>query len=64
VLYRNLETSEAIDAEYDLSQVIGDPSGYFDFFIKESARARGELDSLLDVHYGPTQAETLGACRT
>jgi arylformamidase len=59
VLYRNLETSEAIDAEYDLGKVIGDLSPYFDFFIQESARARDDLDGLLDLHFGPTVAETL-----
>jgi len=59
VLYRNFETTEAIDAEYDLGQVIGDPSAYFEYYVRESATAREAMECLLDVPFGPTVEETL-----
>ncbi len=59
MLYRNFATTEAIDAEYDLSQVVGDPSEYFDSYIEQSARARDDMNCLLNVRFGPTIEETL-----
>lgn len=59
MLYRNFATSEQIDAEYDMSLVIGDPSEYFAFYINESAAARERLAGELDVPFGPTIEETL-----
>lgn len=59
MLYRNFASSEEIDAEYDLGQVVGDPSTYFEFYLTESARARAEMDSVLDVRFGPTIEESL-----
>ncbi len=59
MLYRNFATSEQIDAEYDMSLVIGDPSEYFAFYMNESAAARERLAGELDVPFGPTIEETL-----
>ena len=59
MLYRNFATTEEIDAEYDLNQVIGDLSGYFESYRSESAKARDTLNCVLDVRFGPTIEETL-----
>jgi arylformamidase len=59
VLYRQFATQDDIDAQYDLSKVIGDPSDYFQFYASESASARSDLDCLLDVRFGPTLEENL-----
>lgn len=59
MLYRNFATSEQIDAEYDMSVVVGDPSEYFAFYARESATAREQHACQLDVPFGPTIEETL-----
>ena len=59
MLYRDFETTEAIDAEYDMGIVVGDVAPHFAFYIEQSERARAELDALLDVPFGPTVEETL-----
>ena len=59
MLYRNFATSEQIDAEYDMSLVVGDPSEYFAFYARESAAAREQHACQLDVPFGPAIEETL-----
>jgi arylformamidase len=59
MLYRNFATQESIDAEYNLAEVIGDPSSYFERYANESASARSDIDCMLDVRFGPTVEETL-----
>lgn len=59
MLYRKFATSEEIDAEYDMSLVVGDPTEYFAFYMRESAAAREQLSCDLDVPFGPTIEETL-----
>lgn len=59
MLYRNFATSEQIDAEYNMSLVVGDPGAYFAFYMNESASAREALSCELDVPFGPTVDETL-----
>ena len=59
MLYRQFSTQDEIDAQYDLSKVIGDPSAYFEFYASESAAARADLDCLLDIRFGPTIEENL-----
>jgi arylformamidase len=59
MLYRNFTTQESIDAEYNLAEVIGDPSSYFERYANESASARSDIDCMLDVRFGPTVEETL-----
>ena len=59
MLYRQFATQDDIDAQYDLSKVIGDPSDYFQFYASESASARSDLNCVLDVRFGPTLEENL-----
>jgi arylformamidase len=59
MLYRDFATQESLDAQYNLAEVIGDPSAYFEFYIRESAAARRDLACLLDVRFGPTVEENL-----
>ena len=59
VLYRDFETTEAIDAEYDMSIVVGDLAPHFAFYVEQSESARAELDAMIDVPFGPTVEETL-----
>ena len=49
----------AIDAEYDPSLRVASRQPYLDWYLRESAQARGKLDCRLDVPFGPTPAETL-----
>ncbi len=59
MLYREFATQDAIDAEYNIELQVDDARTWFDFFVGESARARAEMDCLLDIAFGPTRAETL-----
>lgn len=59
MLYRDFATQESLDAEYNLAEVIGNPSAYFEFYVKESAAARHDLECLIDVRFGPTVEENL-----
>ncbi len=59
MLYREFATQDDIDRQYDLAKVIGDPSAYFEFYARESAAARAELDCHLDIRFGPTVEENL-----
>ncbi len=58
-LYRDFDTQEAIDHEYNVELAVGDMRPYIDLFVGGSARARAELECALDVRFGPTLAETL-----
>jgi arylformamidase len=51
--------SDAIDAEYDPSRRVFSRQPYMDWYVRESVRTREELDSRLDIPFGPTPAETL-----
>ena len=59
MLYREFSTQDQIDAEYNIELAVSDAKRWFDFFVGASARARDELDCLLDVQFGPTRAETI-----
>ena len=57
-LYREFETAEEIDAAYDVQASVEDFGVYVDFYVNESARARDELECMLDIPFGPTLDET------
>lgn len=57
-LYRDFQTQEEIDAEYNLEAVL-DMSRYVAWFEVTSQHARSTLDSRLAVRYGPSLDETL-----
>jgi arylformamidase len=59
MLYRQFATQEEIDKEYDVEKSVPDFRPYAEFFIKESAKAREELNCALDVPFGPTVEETV-----
>ena len=58
-LYREFQSQEEIDQAYNVELSVPDFSIYADLYINESARARAELDCLLDVPFGPTVDEHL-----
>jgi len=58
-LYREFETQEDIDAEYNVETSVPDFMIYADLFIGESAKARDNMDCHLGVRFGPTVDETL-----
>jgi hypothetical protein len=43
-LYRNFTTQEEIDLEYNFSLTVPDVKDWGDFFVKQSAEARSNLD--------------------
>jgi arylformamidase len=49
----------SIDAEYDPERRVGSRQPFVDWYVRESAVARKQLECRLDVRYGPTPAETL-----
>jgi acetyl esterase/lipase len=59
ILYRQFATQDEIDKEYDVEKAAPDFHRYAEFNINESKKARDELESLLDVPFGPTVEETL-----
>jgi len=59
MLYRQFATQEEIDDQYNVERSIEDPKPYFEFFVRESAKARDELDCMLDISFGPTMEETV-----
>jgi arylformamidase len=59
MLYRNFATQEEIDRQYELERMVENPRQYGEFFVRESARARADLDCVLDARFGPTVEETL-----
>ena len=58
-LYRDFDSQEAVDSEYNIELAVGDMSPYVEWFVGGSARARAELACVLDVPFGPTRDETL-----
>lgn len=58
-LYRQFETQEAIDAQYDVEKSVPDFMVYARHYIDESAAVRARFAASLDVSYGPTLDETL-----
>lgn len=58
-LYREFQTQAQIDAQYNPSLALQDPSAPGKHFVAQSERARGTLPCVLDVPYGPTRDETL-----
>jgi arylformamidase len=58
-LYRDFTTQQQIDLEYNFSLTVPDVKDWGDFFVKQSASARSNLDCSLDVRYGPTTDETV-----
>ena len=58
-LYREFDSQEAIDSEYNIELAVGDMGPYVEWFVGGSARARAELACVLDVPFGPTRDETL-----
>ena len=59
MLYREFSKQEELDLEYDPARSVSNPQTYAEFFVDQSAKARAELDCMLDVHFGPTIEETL-----
>lgn len=58
-LYREFETQEAIDAEYNVEVSVPDFTIYAEMFIGESQRAREQLNGIVNVRFGPSLDETL-----
>lgn len=58
-LYREFTSQAQIDAQYNPSLALADPSAPGRHFVEMSQKARSTLRSTLDVPYGPTLAETL-----
>lgn len=59
MLYRQFDSQEAIDAEYQIERRVPAARDWLDFYSAASARARDELACELEVPFGPTLAETL-----
>ncbi|MEQ8387937.1 MAG: alpha/beta hydrolase [Alphaproteobacteria bacterium] len=58
-LYRDFETQEEIDAQYDLIPTVPDFNVYVDLYVNGSAEARKSLKHTPDVRFGPTKDEYL-----
>ena len=58
-LYRDFQTQAQIDAQYNPSIALADPSEPGRHFVQQSQRARDNLRSHLDIPFGATLAETL-----
>lgn len=58
-LYRDFETQEQIDAQYDTGIPVADRAAEIRHYAERSAHARATLRCQLRVPYGPTRAETL-----
>lgn len=54
MLYRNFATQDEIDAQYELERAVKDSRQYGEQFTRERASARRELNSMLDLRFGPT----------
>lgn len=59
MLYRDFETQEELDAQYNVGEAVEDYERYAEFYVEESERAREDLACHLDVPFGPTTAEHL-----
>ena len=58
-LYRNFTSQEEIDLEYNIALNVPDRERWIEWYGQESAKARDELDCVLDVQFGPTVDETI-----
>lgn len=58
-LYRNFESQESIDLEYNLALSVPDIGNWLNWYAQESLLTRHNRDCVLDVHYGPTVDETI-----
>jgi arylformamidase len=58
-LYREFESQEEIDAQYNIGASMPGWESYLDRYIADSEIARQELDCELNIQYGPTLDETL-----
>lgn len=58
-LYREFQTQEEIDAQYDVEKAVPDFTVYARHYVDESERVRQTLPVQLDVSYGPTLDETV-----
>jgi len=58
-LYREFQTQEEIDAQYDVEKAVPDFTVYARHYVDESERVRQALPVQLDVPYGPTLDETV-----
>jgi arylformamidase len=58
-LYRDFETQAQIDAQYNPSLALPDPTAPGRHFSAQAQRAREQLRCVLDVPFGPTREETL-----
>ena len=56
-LYREFETQEALDEQYDVERSVPDFTVYARHYVDESKLARHRLRPNLDIPYGPTKAE-------
>lgn len=59
MLYRDFPGQDAIDAQYQTELTVDDLTPYFEFYANNSAKARDELECMLDIPFGPTVEETL-----
>lgn len=58
-LYRNFDSQEAIDAQYNIGASMPGWESWLDRYIKDSEESRRDLDCVLDLRYGPTLDEYL-----
>lgn len=58
-LYREFQTQDQIDAQYNPSLNLADPAAPGLHYMDRATKARQHLRCSLDVCYGPTVAETL-----
>ena len=63
-LYRDFETQEQIDAQYDPALPVADRAAEIRHYAERSAHARATLACRTGVPYGPTRAETLSMSGT
>ena len=59
MLYREFETQDQLDAQYNVGERNDDSDAYADFYVEESRKARADLDVHRDVSFGPTVPERL-----
>lgn len=58
-LYRNFTSQDEIDLEYNIALNVADREHWIEWYARESAKVRDELDCMLDVRFGPTVDETI-----
>ena len=58
-LYREFETQAQIDAQYNPSLQLAADDNPMLHYARTAERARAQLHGVLDIHFGPTLAETL-----